>query len=189
LNDDFSSIRELALAKTRTHLDSLPLSEEKEERVLAMAEGDPDNKVRAEAIELLDKIGKDKYAPLFNRLVNDSSYYVAGAALSAYLGNENNSGRENLVNRFLEESNIQLLVPLADYMTNVEDPDRGEWFHSRLESLSGESLYYFIGYYGDYFARLSEIDHGPAIEHLTAWPKATRPITSGWRHSRRCSAL
>jgi len=172
LNDDFSSIRELALAKTRTHLDSLTLSEEEEERVLAMAEGDPDNKVRAEAIELLDKIGKDKYAPLFNRLVNDSSYYVAGAALSAYLGNENNSGRENLVNRFLKENNIQLLVPLADYMTNVKDPDRGEWFHSRLESLSGESLYYFIGYYGDYFARLSEIDHGPAIENLYGLAKS-----------------
>src|SRR5690606_26312205 len=64
------------------------------------------------------------------------------------------------------------LVPLADYMTNVNDPGRADWFHSQLEELNGESLYYFIGYYGDYFARLAELDHDRAIKNLYGLAKS-----------------
>lgn len=168
LGDSFSSVRQLALAKVQGNLDSLSLSTGDEDRIVAMAEGDPDNIVRSGAIELLNKIGKDKYAPMFLRLLNDSSYYVAGSALAAYLENENNSNRERLVERFLDFNSIHLLVPLADYLTTESDGSRADWFHRQLESLAGESLYYFIGYYGDYFARLIDLDHGPAIAHLSA---------------------
>jgi len=166
LDDSFSSVRELVLAKIRTNLDSLILPAEVEDRILAIAEEDPDNKVRSGAIELLNRVGPDKFAPLFYRLVNDSSYYVAGAALAAYLENESNNDRDDLAKRLLESTNIQMLVPLADYITNRKDPAMGDWFHSQLVRLNGESLYYFIGYYGDYFARMSELDHDPAIGRL-----------------------
>src|SRR5690606_39846642 len=108
LNDEFPSVRELALAKISSKLDSISISENMEERILAIAEEDPKNTVRAGAIELLNKIGKDKYAPLFFRMVNDSSYYVAGAALAAYLENENNLGRDSMINRFLDRKSTRL---------------------------------------------------------------------------------
>lgn len=166
LGDSFSSVRQLALAKIQANLDSVVLSEADEERILAMAESDPENIVRSGAIELLYKIGKDKYASLFLRLVNDSSYYVAGSALAAYLENENNKERESLVGRFLDFNSIHLLVPLADYLTDMADATRADWFHTQLDKLNGESLYYFIGYYGDYFARLTDAAHDAAIDNL-----------------------
>jgi len=166
LEDPFSSVRQLAMAKIQANLDSIELSATEEERILTLAEEDPENIVRSAAIELLNRIDKDKYAPLFLRLVNDSSYYVAGAALAAYLENENNPNREALVDRFLDNNSIYLLVPIADYLTVNADVGREDWFHRQLSSLGGESLYYFIGYYGDYFARMGDLDHGPAVAHL-----------------------
>jgi aminopeptidase N len=166
LKDEFSSIRELALAKIAVHLDSIPLSSEGENRVQRMAVDDPENTVRAGAIELLDKINSDKYASLFLDLVNDSSYYVAGAALTAYLDQENNPQRDSLVEELLNANNIRILVPLAEYFTQEASSDQMEWFQEKLESLSGEPLYYFIGYYGDYFARLKEVDISVPVESL-----------------------
>src|SRR5690606_32967513 len=85
LDDRFSSVRELVLAKIRTNLDSLILPAEGEDRILAIAEEDPEIEVRAGDIELLNRMVPYKSATFFYRLVNDSSDYVAGAALAAYL--------------------------------------------------------------------------------------------------------
>ncbi|MEX2593149.1 MAG: M1 family metallopeptidase [Anditalea sp.] len=166
LKDEFPSVRELALAKIQSNLDSMFLPEDAEEMILTIAESDPENPVRAGAIELLNEVGRDKYAPLFQSLVNDSSYYVAGAALSAYLDNENHPQRENMANRLTGTENIRMIAPLADYFTSLPDPTKADWFHSKLEKLTGESLYYFIGYYADYFARQEELDHGVTLNNL-----------------------
>ena len=53
-----------------------------------------------------------------------------------------------------------------DVEVSRADAEHADWFHRQLESLGGESLYYFIGYYGDYFARLADLDHGPAVANL-----------------------
>ena len=46
-----------------------------------MAAKDPDKKVQAKALELLAKLADNKYQPLFEKYINDSSYSVSGAAL------------------------------------------------------------------------------------------------------------
>ncbi|MDQ2718885.1 MAG: M1 family metallopeptidase [Bacteroidota bacterium] len=46
-----------------------------------MAQKDPNKKVQAKAIEILVKTNDKKYEQLFQKLVNDSSYSVSGAAL------------------------------------------------------------------------------------------------------------
>ena len=46
-----------------------------------MATADPSKKVQAKAIEMLAKINSQKYLPVFEKYVNDSSYSVAGASL------------------------------------------------------------------------------------------------------------
>jgi aminopeptidase N len=166
LKDGFPSIRELALSKIQSNLESTPLTADGEKMIMDIAEKDPENTVRAGAIELLNKVDRDKYAPLFQKWVNDSSYYVAGAALFAYLDNENNPQRDQIADRFLETDNIRMIVSLADYFTRLPDPTKGDWFHSKLEKLTGESLYYFIGYYGDYFARREEMDQEVTINNL-----------------------
>lgn len=51
------------------------------EQVENLAKTDPDKKTKAKAIEVLAYTGGEKYKPLFQQNVNDSSYSVAGAAL------------------------------------------------------------------------------------------------------------
>jgi len=47
----------------------------------SIAEKDPNKKTQAKAIELLASLKNEKYLPLFQKFINDSSYSVSGAAL------------------------------------------------------------------------------------------------------------
>lgn len=166
LDDRFSSIREFALANLLALADSMPLTAAEEEKIVAMAKKDPDNAVRAGAIDLLNKTGPDKYADLFMEFIGDSSYYVAGAALNAYLENRDNPERDAVAEGLMDTDNIQVVVPLAEYFIQLGDTARADWFHEKISRLNGESLYYFLGYYGDYFARFEALDHEPALRKL-----------------------
>jgi aminopeptidase N len=145
-----------------------------ENRLFEMAESDPKNSVRLGAIELLSVIDADKYSPAFLRWINDPSYYVAGAALSAYLENEGNLNRGEIAGRFESEKNIRMSVALADYYIKEGIESKGNWFNDRLEALNGQSLYYFLGYYGDYFVTMPSEGSSGAIEKLYTIAKGHR---------------
>ncbi len=166
LDDPFWSVREMALMQLAQHPEWLLQMGDAESRLFEMAESDSKNTVRLGAIELLSLIDGDKYATSFARWMNDSSYYVAGAALGAYLENENNLNREEVVSRFEDAKNIRLMVAVADYYLSSGNAAKADWFHSRLEQLSGESLYYFLGYYGEYFVVHPEAGADQAIGRL-----------------------
>ncbi|MCH7398666.1 M1 family metallopeptidase [Belliella sp. DSM 107340] len=167
LNDSFWSVREKALLQIARNPNLLMQITSIEEKLFEMAENDVQNTVRTGAIELLSLIDANKYAPAFIRWINHPSYYVSGAALSAYLDNEENTNREEVSQRFVEEENIRIVVALADYYITESIEGKGEWFHDKLKVMNGQSLYYFIGYYGDYFSKLqSEKENKVAVENL-----------------------
>lgn len=153
IKDPFWAIRELALLQIARNPDLIMQIKGLEESLYEVAENDDQNTVRTGAIELLAVMDGDKYSSAFLRWMNDASYYVAGAALSAYLENDNNVNRSEIVRRYEEEDNIRILVALAEYYINGNDKNQSEWFHKKIKSTSGQSLYYFLGYYGDYFAK------------------------------------
>ncbi|WP_373520489.1 M1 family aminopeptidase [Aquiflexum sp.] len=167
LQDDFWAIRELALMKLAENPEWMEVISGLEDRLFEMAENDPKHTVRLGAIEILSAIGPDKYSPAFLRWMNHPSYYVAGAALGAYLENGKNLNRAEIALRFEDEKNIRLLVALADYYITETVPGKGNWFNEKLAILSGQSLYYFLGYYGDYFAKNANEDTGTAIKNLS----------------------
>ncbi|WP_373493489.1 M1 family aminopeptidase [Aquiflexum sp.] len=167
LEDDFWAIRELALMKIAENPDWMGVIKDLEERLYEMAENDPKNTVRLGAIELLSAIDQNKYSPAFLRWMNHPSYYVAGAALGAYLENEENLNREAIASRFENEKNIRLLVALADYYILESVAGKSDWFNEKLDKLSGQSLYYFLGYYSDYFAKNANEDTERAIKNLS----------------------
>lgn len=79
LKDKYYGLRLLTLQNIenqKSYSDPAVLTE-----IETMATTEPYKKVQAEAIEILAKIGDKKYQPLFEKLVNDSSYSVSGAAL------------------------------------------------------------------------------------------------------------
>jgi aminopeptidase N len=166
MDDPLWAIREMALMQLAQHPEWIGQLPDVEEKVLHIAENDSKNSVRLGAIELLGVLDGDKYASSFLRWMNNPSYYVAGAALGAYLENENNLNRDEVAARFVEEKNIRMLVALAEYYLTAGKADKGIWFNEKLEMLSGESLYYFLGYYGEYFTVHPEAGAAGAVEKL-----------------------
>ena len=167
LEDSFYVVRELALHR----LNRLNASEEQirqlEGKVLEMAEEDDNTTVRSAAIEALAGIGGAKYAQLFYRLINAPSYQVSGAALTAYLDIEgNDSDKKELFERLKSEDNIRIIAPLADYLTIEKIAEGRAWMQEKLGLLKGESLYYFLGYYGDFFASVEGVPTAEAISSL-----------------------
>ena len=163
LKDEFWSVRELALDKLQQteRVDLTVL----EDLIFNLAKNDERNTVRASAIELLSIIDTDKYAIFFKESMDHKSYYVAGAALSAYLENGNNQDRRDVASKYEEEENIRIVVALASYY--AEEPiDRVEWFNSRLDAFSGEKLYYFLGYYSEYMAGQDALTMENAVDQL-----------------------
>ncbi|MBS9524010.1 M1 family metallopeptidase [Litoribacter alkaliphilus] len=163
MEDRFGSLRELAL-------DRLSSSEVNfqfvEDLVYQMAQEDEKNSVRAAAIEVLAQNNPEKYQAFFRAQLDEPSLYVAGAALAAYLGHEGNDDRQEVAEGYMDHRNIRVVVALANYFSAREEKQYAGWFHDNLNKLSGESLYYFLGYYGDFFARLEEQERNVAIEKL-----------------------
>lgn len=153
IKDSFWSIRELGLLQIARNPALTMQIQGLEETLYKMAERDNQNTVKTGAIELLSALDADKYASLFLQWMNDPSYYVAAAALSAYLENENNVNRSAIAQKYKEEENIRMVVALADYFINTEEADHALWFHEKIKTMTGTSLYYFLGYYGDYFTK------------------------------------
>ena len=171
LHDDFWSVREMALVAISENPDWLLGISGLEGTLYTIAEKDPKNSVKLGAIELLAVMDSDKYSAAFLRWMNDPSYYVAGTALAAYLENENNLNREEIAERYEDSSNIRMLVALANYYIAEETPNKADWFHEKLGRLSGQNLYYFLGYYSEYFVVQGAGENRLAIENLVSIAK------------------
>jgi aminopeptidase N len=79
IKDSFYVIRSIALnSYNPTAIDATM-----EEKIIALASKDKVSTVREDAINVLSKINKPSFTPLYEKWVNDSSYTVAGAALAA----------------------------------------------------------------------------------------------------------
>lgn len=167
LNDSFAVVRELALQRMLRMGDRREFISEWEANIYEMVENDPTSAVRSVALEVLAEFDSEKYKPLFYRLVNDASYQVSGAALVAIMDLEGEAEmKKALFERFKAEENIRVIAPLADYLTQTEQVEEASWMDEKLDLLSGESLYYFIGYYGDYYARVEGAADSVAIDRL-----------------------
>lgn len=80
-NDPFAGLRTLAINRLDMKKDAMKTAAEP---ILAkLATGDKSSLVRAAAIDQLGGYKKNEYADLFRKATRDSSYSVAGAALSA----------------------------------------------------------------------------------------------------------
>jgi aminopeptidase N len=79
IKDSFHVLRSIALnSYNPTAIDAAM-----EAKILELAAKDKMSTVREDAINVLSKINKPSFTPLYEKWVNDSSYTVAGAALAA----------------------------------------------------------------------------------------------------------
>lgn len=166
LEDDFWSVREFALGLLVSKPEWFDLVSDMEKKVVELAERDPKNSVRSAAIDVLATHWADKYSPVFKRMVNDSSYLVAGSALMGLTGSSESLLSLEEVEQFANEENYRMVIPVADYYITASIPNKGDWFSEKSKKLSGEPLSYFLGYYGEYFSRFPNEGQGEAVRFL-----------------------
>lgn len=166
LEDSFWSIRESALLYLEGKSTWVPTREGLEEKIYALADSDPKNSVRAGAIDLLAKINPEKYQTSFIRYVNHPSYLIASSALMGILNSESAVLKKEISERFASEKNFRMILPIAGYYITDGIKGRGDWFRSKATILTGQSLYYFLGYYSDYFNKYPDEGRDEALGYL-----------------------
>lgn len=166
LEDEFWSVRESALSILQGYPEWLEDTPELAQRVVYIAENDERNSVRAGAIDVLSAYSPDDYYSVFLKLAEDSSYMVSGSALMGLVSMESQEIDPLLMEGFAGESNFRMVIPVADYYISNAFPGKGEWFLNQANTISGEGLYYFLGYLSEYFSRFPEEGEGKATNYL-----------------------
>jgi aminopeptidase N len=106
------------------------------------------------------------YRGAFTRLARDPSYLVAGAALMGLARVADPALELSWMETFESETNFRMSVGLAEYYLVNKVLGKGPWFERTFSRLTGEGLYYFMGYYGSYFMEVEVSEKEKAIRHL-----------------------
>ncbi|MCE7054036.1 hypothetical protein LZF95_05065 [Algoriphagus sp. AGSA1] len=166
LEDGFWAIRESAFAVLQGAPDWLEQSPGLSGKVIMMATQDERNSVRAGAIDVLSVHSPDEHFSLLKQLANDSSYLVAGSALMGLVNSTSPDEKSEALESFAGESNFRMVIPVADYYLSDSVAGKGDWFMDKAEAMHGEGLYYFLGYFGEYFSRYPEEGEAEAVNYL-----------------------
>lgn len=166
LSDPFWAVRELGLTILGGKLSEGIFMDDLENQVYQLADLDERHSVRAGAIDLLAKINPEKYQEEFDRYVNHPSYIVASAGLTGILSSESVEKKKEISERFEGEKNFRLILPLAGYFIKEGILGKGDWFRAKSSVLNGQSLYYFLGYYSDYFNKFPNEGREEALVYL-----------------------
>ena len=166
IKDPFWAIRENILGLLQSETQYLDQLEGLEDEIYELAEKDSKNSVRSAAIDLLGEWNPDKYRFAFKRMANEPSYLVAGSALMALLNVTDSQEELSFIENFSDQKNFRLIVPVSEYYIKQAIRGKGDWFQTKLSELKGEGLYYFLGYYGEYFSRFPEEGKTKAIGSL-----------------------
>jgi len=166
LKDSFWSVRENALGFLQNDSEWNAQVDGLEEMVYELAEKDLKNSVRAAALDLLSIWDSDKYQTTFLRLANDSSYLIASSALMGLVAAEESPVDLSVIERFATDPNFRITIPVAEYYIEQGVSGKGPWFMDRLNQLSNEGLYYYFGYFSEYFTRFPEEGKSQAVSEL-----------------------
>lgn len=166
IKDPFWPIRENILGLLQSDNQFINQLEGLEDEIYELAEKDPKNSVRSAAIDLLGEWNPDKYQFAFKRMAHEPSYLVAGSALMAFLNATESGEVLKFIEGFSDQKNFRMIIPVSEYYITQSISGRGDWFQTKLSELKGEGLYYFLGYYGEYFSRFPEEGKVEAIGSL-----------------------
>ncbi len=115
-----------------------------------LATEDPKSAVRADAITTLSSFPSgNEYHEVYREAMQERSYLVAGAGLTAYLQTEAED-KPQVLSQYENQKNINLVLPLADYYALEVVADKYQWFVKQLDQGQGELMYYLVNYFGQY---------------------------------------
>ncbi len=125
-----------------------------EEKLRSMVSGDPRSYVRAEAVTTLMSLpGQNKFLPLYEAALQDSSYSVVATALNAWLST-NPPDAAQKVSQFSDYKNTDIVLTIANYYTSRNDPGLYDWFTRQLQRNDPAFLYQSVQLFGQYLMNL-----------------------------------
>jgi aminopeptidase N len=163
LEDPFWAIRNIAINQFSTY----PLTDFSKvaERIESIALNDPKPQVRANAIYLLSSYYNKEFIHVYKKGLNEKSYSVAGAALSAYLKSEDQSIKINF-EEIEAINNISIIIPLAEHYIFTGTKTKYNWFREKLKKGSPRVIYNLISLFMNYALLLEKEEQDDAKKIL-----------------------
>ncbi len=148
LNDKHWYIRKYILDKLKSPSNS---NTELIDKIKSLATEDPKSNVRASAINVLNKLSNKSLASIYETGIQDSSYKVIGASLSA-LSNIDSSKALSYAKKFESETNGSIVYGVADIYASWGDAKAQNYFENKLNEVDLYSqiqlLYHYVNYLG-----------------------------------------
>lgn len=126
---------------------------------------DSNSHVRSYALAYLGKDGFEKYQTNFNEALYDSSYLVVSSAIAEFTQNKK-SLPANFLSSINSETDLNVVITLAEYYNNEKDEQSYRWFQNRMEGLDGNTLFFFIQAYAQKLLDASDDYRKHAIPQL-----------------------
>jgi aminopeptidase N len=143
--------------KALTTLQMVPVDKPVLDEVLAMAKTDPKRLVRAESINLLAIQKSPQYQPLFVASLKDSSYTVAGAALSALIDLDDPAATSALPELKKDAKGaLAIAIDKAEVLTKTDADFDGEY--SALSALDLNGKYQHVPNFALYLSRVNDVE-------------------------------
>jgi len=123
-----------------------------------IAKTDPDKKVKAKAIEILAATADEKYKPLFEQNVKDSSYSVAGAALEG-LNMLDSANAYALAKTFVNDARGKLGEVVAGViMLNGTENDFDFILKQYQQTPPGQQKFEATAAFCEYLTKINDVD-------------------------------
>jgi aminopeptidase N len=135
MKDSFYAIR----AKAIHSLNPASLSEKNEKLIYTMALKDPSTDVREEAIKTLGDLHKESYKKDFIQWTNDSSYNIAGAALTALDGIDSVASKNIATELSKQVIKKKLNSAVTELLSKYGDESVFDFIADKYEALSMQS--------------------------------------------------
>ncbi|HEX8549240.1 MAG TPA: M1 family aminopeptidase, partial [Cytophagaceae bacterium] len=147
LEDKFWVIRELALSQFSQY--AIPEVQSYMKKIEQIALADTKPETRARAIYLLSSFDNKAYKHVYEKGLNEKPYSIVGASLSSYLKTQP-SDAPKVAQEYEKYDNLNILLALGDYYTDVKDKSKYPWFKENMNTGDGQKLYNFMNAFGQY---------------------------------------
>lgn len=161
--DDFWAIRQTAVQLLFDYDGEGFLEIEK--ALQFVIKNDPHAAVRADAILAMKNFLNPQNDILFRNALTDTAYSVRGAALESLLAN-NPPDAQVLVAQFEDIEDIAIFASVANFYADKADPNRLDWFTTRIQKLSDMEKYQVMGILGTYLVKSNAQTQEKALPFL-----------------------
>lgn len=140
MGDRFWSVRLKAL-KIIKDAEMAANNEKLARRISIIAESDKKSTVRAKAIDIISEMDDATYAPIFTKLLNDSSYFVAGEAISALARIDSAAAVKFAETEYVKMKNEQMRSLYLYILGKYGAGDYMGWFTKEFETAKGDGVF------------------------------------------------